>query len=66
MLVQCVVKTDGTVGDITVLRSLDKQWGLDDEAVKAAKQWRFEPGTRNGEPVNVMITIELQFKLAKD
>jgi TonB family protein len=66
VLLQCVVKTDGTVGDVTVLRSLDRQWGLDDEAIKVAKQWRFEPGTRNGEAVAVMITIELVFKIGKD
>jgi len=33
------------------------------EAVKAARQWRFVPGTRLGEPVAVRITIELTFTL---
>jgi hypothetical protein len=46
-----------------VLRSLDPVFGLDQEAVKAAGQWRFAPGTRFGEPVPVLITIELQFTL---
>ena len=63
VLVQCVVRPDGTVGDVEVLRSLDPTFGLDQEAVKAARQWRFRPGTRLGEPVPVQITIELTFTL---
>jgi len=59
----CVVLPDGTVGDIDIVRSLDAVFGLDQEAVKAARQWRFEPGTRNGEPVAVLVTIELTFTL---
>jgi periplasmic protein TonB len=63
VLVQCVVRADGSVGDVQVLRSLDPTFGLDQEAVKAARQWRFRPGTRLGEPVPVQITIELTFTL---
>jgi TonB family protein len=63
VLVQCIVRPDGSVGDVEVVRSLDPTFGLDQEAVKAAKQWRFRPGTRLGEPVPVLITIELTFTL---
>lgn len=60
---ECVVMPDGSVGEVRVIRSLDSTFGLDQEAVKAAKQWRFMPGTRFGEPVPVLITIELTFTL---
>ncbi|MBI3265376.1 MAG: TonB family protein [Acidobacteria bacterium] len=60
---ECIVLPDGTVGEVTVIRSLDPVFGLDQEAIKAAKQWRFRPGTRNGQPVPVIITIELTFTL---
>lgn len=63
VLLQCVVKADGTVGDVQVVRSLDPTFGLDQEAVKAAKQWLFRPGMRMGEPVSVLVTIELTFTL---
>ena len=63
VLVECVVRPDGTVGDVQVVRSLDSVFGLDQEAVRAAKQWRFRPGVRMGEPVPVLITIELTFTL---
>jgi len=56
-----VVNTDGTIGDVEVTTSLDA--GLDQEAIKAAKQWRFEPGTKDGKPVPVLITLELTFTL---
>ena len=48
---ECIVMPDGSVGETKVTRSLDPVFGLDQEAVKAAKQWRFQPGTRFGEPV---------------
>ena len=63
VLLECVVNKDGTVGDVQVVRSLDSAFGLDQEAIKAAKQWRFAPGSRLGEPVSVLITIELTFTL---
>jgi len=60
---QCVVMPDGTVGNVQVTKSLDSTFGLDQEAIKAAKQWRFKPGMRMGEPVPVLVTIELTFTL---
>ena len=63
VLLECVVLADGTVGRIDVVKSLDPTFGLDLEAVRAARQWRFQPGTRFGEPVAVLVTIELTFTL---
>ncbi|MGE5245115.1 MAG: energy transducer TonB [Betaproteobacteria bacterium] len=63
VLLQCVVRPDGTVSDVQVIRSLDPTFGLDQEAIKAARQWRFAPGTRLGEPVPVQVTIQLDFTL---
>jgi TonB family protein len=65
VLLECVVEPDGTVSQIEVVRSLDSRFGLDEEAVKAARQWRFKPGIRDGEPVPVLVTIELTFSLGK-
>jgi TonB family protein len=58
---ECVVKADGTVGDVRVVKSLDETYGLDDEAVKTAKQWRFKPGRKNGKPVPVVISLDFTF-----
>ena len=59
--VEAVVKSDGTVGDVTVTKSLDPQ--LDEEAVRATKEWRFRPGTKDGKAVDVLVQIELTFTL---
>jgi protein TonB len=63
VIVQAVVLPDGSVTDVEVIKSLDPTFGLDQEAVRAARQWRFYPGTRMGEPVSVRISIELAFTL---
>jgi TonB family protein len=63
VLLECIVLSDGSVGEVRILRSLDSTFGLDEEAVRAARQWEFLPGTRAGEPVNVIVTIELSFTL---
>jgi TonB family protein len=61
VMVECVVGVDGSVQNARVVRSLDTVYGLDEEALKAARAWRFEPGTRNGTAVPVTVTIELTF-----
>jgi protein TonB len=58
-----IVLPDGSVGDVRVLRSLDPVFGLDEEAIKAAKQFRFAPGTRFGQPVAVIVSFEIEFTL---
>jgi TonB family protein len=61
--VEAVVQTDGTVGMVRVVRSLDKEHGLDEQAVKAVKQWRFRPGKKDGVAVPVLVSIDLTFTL---
>ena len=61
--VQAVVLPDGTVGRVRVVRSLDKESGLDDQAVAAVKNWRFNPGKKDGVAVPVIVSIELTFTL---
>ena len=56
-----VVMPDGSVTDVQVTRSLDQSFGLDEEAKRTARLWRFRPGTLKGEPVPVRIIIELDF-----
>jgi periplasmic protein TonB len=58
---EAVVERDGTVGEIRVTHSLDREFGQDDEAVRSLKQWRFKPGTKDGVPVPVLVEIEMSF-----
>jgi TonB family protein len=63
VVLECVVLPDGTVGQVAVIKSLDPVFGLDQEAIKAARQWRFVAGRRLGQPVAVLVNIELTFTL---
>jgi protein TonB len=58
-----VVMPDGSVGSVQITRSLDPTFGLDQEAIKTVKQWRFAPGTKLGQPVPVLVEIEMTFTL---
>ena len=60
-----VVLTSGDVGEVAVVKSLDTEHGLDQQAVDAVRRWKFEPGTREGKPVAVEVTIEMTFTLKK-
>jgi len=63
VIVECVVQTTGACANIRVRRSFDPTFGLDQEAIRAAAQWRFRPGMRRGEPVPVLVTMEIAFTL---
>jgi TonB family protein len=60
---QAVVNVDGSVGNVVITKSLDPTFGLDQEAIRTVKQWRFAPGTRFGQPVPVEVEIEMTFTL---
>lgn len=62
VVVQFVVTKTGSIGEVKVLRSRDKD--LDNEAVRVVKSLpNFIPGKMNGQPVNVWYTLPVQFKL---
>jgi TonB family protein len=52
---------DGVAGNFEVLRSLEP--GLDLKAIEAVQNWRFRPGKKDGAPVTVRATIEVNFRL---
>ncbi len=63
VVVECIVQPDGVCNPVRVIRSLDSRFGLDDQALEAARRWRFKPGMRLGEPVPVLVNIVLEFRL---
>jgi protein TonB len=60
-----VVQPNGTVDGVKVIRSLDRQYGLDQAAIDAAKKWRFQPCklTSENKSVPCDIEMELDFRL---
>jgi TonB family protein len=60
-LLEIVVRGDGSVGDVTVMRGLGA--GLEQRAIEAVRQWRFSPARRHGSPVDVIVEVAVEFTL---
>jgi TonB family protein len=61
VVLEIVVRRDGTVGNVRVMRSLGA--GLDQRAIDAVRQWRFGAARRQGSPVDVVVEVSVEFKL---
>jgi protein TonB len=61
VILRVIIGVDGKTHDISVQRSLGM--GLDEKAIEAARQWRFEPGEKDGKPVPVEVSMEINFRL---
>jgi TonB family protein len=62
LLLQLIVRKNGTVDNLKVIRSLG--YGLDEAAMDTiTKEWQFKPGTLNGRPVDVQANVEVSFRL---
>jgi periplasmic protein TonB len=57
------VLANGTVGYVKVVKSLDRSYGLDAQAIRAARQWVFRPATAGGKPVDSVVQLILDFNL---
>ena len=62
VMLEVVVGRDGTPLAVRVTRSLDPG-GLDEEAITAVREWRFTPGRVGETPVDVLVTIVLDFRI---
>jgi TonB family protein len=63
VLLEVVVEADGSTGAVTVVKSLDTVYGLDQQAVDALARWTWKPGTRDGQPVAVSVQVQMTFTL---
>ena len=61
VVLQVIVGPDGRPSDIRVVRSLGL--GLDEKAIEAVQQWRFEPGQKDGHAVAVVVNVQVNFRL---
>jgi len=60
VILEAVIAEDGSVRDVRVLRSNPL---LEAAALEAVRQWRFSPTLLNGEPVPVVMTVTVAFRL---
>ncbi len=63
VILQAIVRKDGSVGDVSVIRVNRPNLGFEDSAIFAVLQWRYEPALQNGKPVEVYFTVVVDFSL---
>jgi TonB family protein len=61
VILSLIVGVDGKAHAIQVARSLGL--GLDEMAIEAVRQWRFDPAKKDGKPVAVAVDVEVSFRL---
>ena len=60
VILYAIIRADGTVANVRVLRSVDDR--LDQFASRAIAQWQFQPAMKNGSPVDVEATFQIPFR----
>jgi TonB family protein len=63
VVLKVIIRKDGSIGPVRVDQSLDKE--LDEAASEAIRLWQFNPATVNGEPINALANIEVDFIIQK-
>ena len=61
VVLYAVIRKDGSVGEIQLVRGVDDQ--LDANAKEALEQWRFRPGAKAGEPVELEAIVHIPFRI---
>ena len=61
VIVETIIDRNGNVTDVRVLKGLPM--GLDQSAIDAVRRWKFKPGSLNGQPVPVIFTLTVNFKM---
>ncbi len=61
VIVQAIIDRQGDVTHVKVIKGLPM--GLSEEAVKAVRQWKFQPATLRGKPVDVYYNLTVRFQL---
>jgi len=62
VLLYAVIRRDGRVDQIRLVQSLDER--LDSSAVSAFSKWEFQPGMKDGQPVDLEAVVQIPFRLA--
>ena len=63
VILQAIVRKDGSVGEVSVIRVNRPNLGFEEKAISAVQQWQYEPALQNGRPVEVYFTVVVDFSL---
>jgi TonB family protein len=63
--VEVTIGKDGSVGNVHVVHPAGGDCGFEEAAIDAVRKWKYKPGTKNGEAVEVKSTVMLEFMTSK-
>jgi TonB family protein len=64
VVLYAIIRSDGSVDGVRVLEGVHER--LDENARKALQQWRFRPGTKNGQPVDIEAVVRVPFRVPRN
>src|SRR5579859_1637576 len=64
VVLYAIIRSDGSVDGVRVLEGFDER--LNENARKALQQWRFRPGTKNGQPVDIEAVVRVPFRVRRN
>jgi len=65
VILEAVLRKDGNITDIKVLRQLGRgKFGFEEAAITALRKWQFLPGKVNNHPADVMMTLKIDFTIS--
>ena len=64
VVLYAIIRSDGSVDGVRILEGIDQR--LDENARKALEQWRFRPGTKNGQPVDIEAVVRVPFRVRRN
>jgi TonB family protein len=64
VVLYAIIRSDGSVDGVRILEGVDQR--LDENARKALQQWRFRPGTKNGQPVDIEAVVRVPFRVRRN
>ena len=62
VILRAIIAKDGTIKQVELLKGLGR-FGLDEAAIVAVKKWRYSPGILEGNPVEVIMTVRVNYTL---
>jgi TonB family protein len=65
VVMMIVIRADGTVGEIEVIRAPDPVWGFDLAAIQSVRRWRYVPALMAGRPVTVYAQVMVEFTVSR-
>jgi TonB family protein len=63
VVLYAIIRSDGSVDGVRVLEGVDER--LNENARRALEKWRFRPGTKDGQPIDIEAVVRVPFRVPR-